>query len=64
MAAIETNGSKNGAKPHWKRPKKEKKFTEEEMARIKVSRAAMKAIQIQIERGDFDEYLKREDSKQ
>jgi len=64
MATIETKNRKNGAKPHWKTPKGKIKFTEDELKLIKASRAAMKAIQIQIERGDFDEYLKREDSKQ
>ncbi len=63
MAATENKTGKNGAKPHWKTPKGEIKFTEDELKLIKASRAAMKAIQIQIDRGDFDEYLKKEDSK-
>ncbi len=40
-----------------------KEFTEAEMARIKASRAVMKVIEKQIERGDFDEYLDKEHSK-
>ncbi len=40
-----------------------KEFTEAEMARIKASRAVMKVIEKQIERGDFDEYLDKEYSK-
>ena len=65
MATTETNISENGTnrKPRWKRPKEKRKFTEAEMARIKASRAVMKVIQKQIERGDFDEYLDKEVSK-
>jgi len=63
MENPQTNGSKNGDKPHWKSPKDKKQFTAAEMARIKVSRAALEATQTQKERNDFDEYLKKEDSK-
>jgi hypothetical protein len=58
-----TNGNKNGAKRRWKRPPKNPKFTAEELELIKASRAAMEAIQIQIDRGDFDHILKKEKSK-
>lgn len=63
MAATETNDNKNGAKPRWKRPKEEKEFTEAEIDRIKASRAVMRVIEKQIARGDFDEYLKKDDSE-
>ena len=65
MDTIETKTSENGTnrKPRWKRPKEKKKFTEAEMRLIKASRDVMKVIQKQIERGDFDEYLNKEDSK-
>jgi len=65
MATTETNNSENGTnkKPRWKRPKEKKNFTEAEMRLIKASREVMKVIQKQIERGDFDEYLNKEDSK-
>ncbi|MGI8640010.1 MAG: hypothetical protein ACR2MG_08635 [Pyrinomonadaceae bacterium] len=65
MATTETNNSENGTnrKPRWKRLKEKESFTEAEMARIKASRAVMKVIQKQIERGDFDEYLDKEVSK-
>ena len=41
---------------------KRKKYTAAEIELIKASRAVMKVIEKQIERGDFDEYLKKEDS--
>ncbi len=63
MEDANTNGKQNGTKPRWKRPPKNPKFTAEEMERIKVSRAALEAIQIQIDRGDFDHILKKEKSK-
>ena len=63
MENSQTNGSKNGTKPRWKRPKEKQIYTEAEIARIRVSRAALEAIQKQKENGDFDEYLKKEDSK-
>ncbi|MDQ3375256.1 MAG: hypothetical protein M3521_15385 [Acidobacteriota bacterium] len=63
MATAKTNENENGAKPQWKRLKEKKEFTEAEMARIKASRAVMKVIEKQIERGDFDEYLDKEHSK-
>jgi len=65
MAVTETNISENGTnkKPRWKRPKEKKTFTEAEMRLIKASRAVMKVIEKQIARGDFDEYLNKEDSK-
>ncbi len=65
MDTTEINKSDNGTnkKPRWKRPNEKKTFTEAEMARIKASRAVMKVIEKQIARGDFDEYLNKEDSK-
>lgn len=69
MTEIETtiseNISENGTnrKPRWKRPKEEKEFTEAEMRRIKASRDVMEVIEKQIARGDFDEYLNKENSK-
>ena len=65
MAITEINISENGTnrKPRWKRPKEKKNFTEAEMRLIKASRAVMKVIEKQIKRGDFDEYLNKEDSK-
>ena len=63
MENAQTNGSKNGAKPRRKSPKDKETYTEAEMELIKTSRAVMKVIQKQLERGDFDEYLKKDDSK-
>ena len=63
MENAHTNGSKNGAKPRSKKPKEKQIYTEAEMELIKTSRAVMKVIQKQLERGDFDEYLKKEESK-
>ena len=63
MENAQTNGSKNGTKPHRERPEEKQIYTEAEMELIKTSRAVMKVIQKQLERGNFDEYLKKEDSK-
>ncbi len=63
MAATETNGNKNGAKPRWKRPKEKKKFTEAETQRINASLAVMEIIQRRKEAGEFDEFLEEENSK-
>ncbi len=63
MENTQPNGNKNGAKPPWKKPIDKEKFTEDEMERIKTSRAVMRVIEKQIERGDFDEYLKKEGSE-
>jgi hypothetical protein len=63
MAETHRNANKNGAKPRLNKIQETEKFTEAEKARIKASRAVMKVIQKQIERGDFDEYLKRENSE-
>ena len=63
MENAQTNGSKNGAKPRSKRAKEAQIYTKDEMELIRTSRAVMKVIQKQVERGDFDEYLKKDDSK-
>jgi hypothetical protein len=63
MENTQTNGNKNGAKRRWKRPKEKKKYTADEMELIRTSRAVMKVIEKQIERGDFDEYFEREGLK-
>ena len=63
---ISNQNNKSGeikTKPRRKLPKTNNEYTEAEMARIKASRAVMKVIQKQVERGDFDEYLNEEVSK-
>ena len=64
MDITETKTSENAAnkKPRLKRPKEKKEFSEAEMRLIKASRDVMKVIEKQIARGDFDEYLNKEDS--
>ena len=63
MKTANTNGNKNGDIPAWKRPIEKDKFTAEEIERIKVSRAVMRVIEKQVERGDFDHVLKKGKAK-
>ena len=63
MENAQINGSKNGTKPRWKRPKEKQIYTEAEMELIKSSRAVMKIIQKRKAAGEFDEFLKEEHSK-
>ncbi|HSK70989.1 MAG TPA: hypothetical protein VK892_04800 [Pyrinomonadaceae bacterium] len=63
MEKTQSKTSGNGAKPRSKALKEKKEFTEAEMRLIKASRAVMKVIEKQVERGDFDEYLNAETEK-
>lgn len=63
MKTANTNGNKNGDIPAWKRPIEKDKYTEDEIKLIKASRAVMRVIEKQVERGDFDHILKKGKAK-
>ncbi len=63
MKNAQTNGNQPDEKPAWKRPIEKDKYTADEIERIKASRAVMRVIEKQIERGDFDYILKKDKKK-
>jgi hypothetical protein len=50
----------NGNKPHVKRPKEKKKYSEEEMNLIKATKSVLNLIEKQKKRGIWKEFEKEE----